>query len=682
MNRIESCRESHETHHIADRGHCDHRWLSRSYLAIVATMVAWAGAIALLTLWYLTNQRANYSEMARNYARATHEKDLVYRRWNASHGGVYTLVTERNRPNPYLVAKEREVVTPSGRVLTLVNPAYMTRQVHELAENANAIRAHITSLDPLNPKNAPDAWESQALEAFARGTTEVSEVFDEGGEPMVRLMRPLLVEHSCLKCHGDQGYRPGDVRGGISVSVPVSEIKAGLAHQTRIALGGYALCCCIGLFGIGCAGWRFSQHVAERRKWEKSLRSAMDATGAATRSKSEFLATMSHEVRTPMTAILGFSDLLTESDTTELDRRNAAQTIRRNGQHLLGLINGILDLSKLEAGKLEVEHTACPTRRVLFDVADLLKGKAEEKDLTLRIECDGPIPETIASDSARLKQALINLVGNAIKFSEHGVVRIVASCDPREQKLSFAVIDEGIGMTSEQAARLFQPFTQADASTCRQFGGTGLGLVISKRIATLLGGDVTVASQPDRGSTFTLTVATGPLEGVQMVAAADPRPTSIEAPAPASDLPRVAGRVLLVEDGQDNQRLITLLLEKAGAEVTLAENGKEGLEKALAAMSKARPFSVVLMDMEMPVMDGYTATRRLRDQGYPGQIVALTAHAMKGQLDKCLAAGCDHYLSKPISRDVFIREVAARMGCASAWASSLEPEKAKSQPRP
>ena len=682
MNRVEPCPETHETQCTAGRGKCDLRWLSRSNLAIVATMIVWTGVIALLAVWYLANQRANYSEMARNYARATHEKDLIYRRWNASHGGVYTLVTEKNQPNPYLVAKEREVVTPSGRVLTLVNPAYMTRQVHELAENANAIRAHITSLQPLNPKNTPDAWETQALEAFADGTTEVSKVFDEGGEPIVRLMRPLLVEHGCLKCHGDQGYRLGDVRGGISVSVPVGEVKMGLAHQTRIALAGYALCCCSGLIGIGCAGWWFAQNLAERKRWEQSLRSATEAAVAATRAKSEFLANMSHEVRTPMTAILGFSDLLTESAATESDRRNAVQTIRRNGQHLLGLINDILDLSKIEAGKLDVEHTTCHTRRLLFDVADLLKGKAEEKELALRIESDGPIPETITSDPARLKQALVNLVGNAVKFSERGVVRIVASCDPQAETISFAVIDQGVGMTPEQVARLFQPFTQVDASTSRRFGGTGLGLVISKRIAELLDGDVTVASVPGRGSVFTLIVATGPLEGVQMVAAPDPRPSSVEVPTPAGDLPRIRGRVLLVEDGQDNQRLLTILLEKAGAEVTLAENGLTGVEKVLSAMTEGRPFGIVLMDMEMPVMDGYTATRQLRDQGYLGQIVALTAHAMKGQLAKCLAAGCDHYLSKPIRRELLIREVAARMGRRSTWASSLELEETKSHRTP
>jgi len=237
----------------------------------------------------------------------------------------------------------------------------------------------------------------------------------------------------------------------------------------------------------------------------------------------------------------------------------------------------------------------------------------------------------------------------------------VASCDRANQTISFAVSDSGIGMTPEQMTRLFQPFAQADAATSRRFGGTGLGLVITRQIAQLLGGDVTVRSAPGQGSTFTLSVTTGPLEGVQMVNASDPRPTAVEAPAAASSLPRIDGRVLLVEDGPDNQRLLTVFLRKAGAEVALAENGQEAVEKALAALATGQPFGVILMDMQMPVMDGLTATRLLRERGYQGPIVALTAHAMEGELEKCLAAGCDHYLSKPIARDVLIREVAARM---------------------
>jgi CheY-like chemotaxis protein len=398
------------------------------------------------------------------------------------------------------------------------------------------------------------------------------------------------------------------------------------------------------------------------------LAAANEQAQDASRAKSAFLANMSHEIRTPMTAILGFGDAMAEPGMSESEKLNAVQTIRRNGRHLLQLLNDILDFSKIEAGRLEVERVPCQPRHILSDVAALLASRAEDKGLAVRIGNDGPIPETIVSDPTRLKQALVNLVGNAIKFTSRGQVHLVSPCDRDKRLLSFQIIDQGIGMSPEEAARLFRPFTQADVSTTRQFGGTGLGLVITRSIARMLGGDVTVTSALGVGSTFTLTVATGPLEGVPMVHTADPIPAQPEPPADSTALPRIGGRVLLVEDGLDNQRLLSMFLRKAGAEIELAMNGQEGMEKALAAFTRGEPFGVVLMDMQMPIMDGYIATRELRKRGYAGQIIALTAHAMKGELEKCLDAGCDYYLSKPVNREIFVREVAARIGRPSAKA--------------
>ncbi len=384
---------------------------------------------------------------------------------------------------------------------------------------------------------------------------------------------------------------------------------------------------------------------------------------SATEAKSAFLAKMSHEIRTPMSAILGFTDLLLDPDTEEARRSDAIETIRRNGRHLLNLINDILDLSKIEAGRLEIERLPVKTRTLIRDMVDLLRIRAESRHTTLATELVGEIPEQFETDPTRLKQALVNLIGNAIKFTEGGNVRVRVECDRDAEKITFHVIDNGIGMTSAQVSRIFQPFSQAEPSTTRRFGGTGLGLAITKSIAELLDGEIGVKSEPGKGSTFSLTVATGSLGGIANLSELDEERYQ---PTPRLEMiAHIDGRVLLVEDGPDNQAIISYMLRRAGAEVMLASNGREGGELALAASRARRPFDVILMDMDMPILDGYEATRWLREEGYQGQVIALTAHAMKGDLDKCLAAGCDHYMSKPVEREDLVREVANRVGLRS-----------------
>jgi PAS domain S-box-containing protein len=399
----------------------------------------------------------------------------------------------------------------------------------------------------------------------------------------------------------------------------------------------------VGTFGV-------SQDITE-------IKQANEQATAANQSKSRFLANMSHEIRTPMTAILGYADMLLEPGISSQRRNQIVHTIRRNGDHLLRLINDILDISKIEAGRLEVERVALDPRRIIEEVASLMNVRAVEKQIEFHVLFQGRIPESIQGDPTRLRQILVNLTANAIKFTSRGSVRLEARCDldasTDRARLVVDVVDSGVGIRPDQMERLFKPFSQADASTTRNFGGTGLGLAISKRLAEQLGGDIDVASAVGVGSRFSLRIELGPASALRLV---EPLPIDVSqlavtAPDDASDLPTGAGqRILLAEDGEDNQDLISHYLTTGGYEVDLATNGRVAVDKALHAAESGRPYALIFMDMQMPVLDGYGAASELRQSGYKGLIVALTAHAMAGDREQCLLAGCDDYATKPISR--------------------------------
>jgi PAS domain S-box-containing protein len=409
----------------------------------------------------------------------------------------------------------------------------------------------------------------------------------------------------------------------------------------------------------GAAG--VTRDITQRRQMEDELRQAKEAAEAATKAKSNFLANMSHEIRNPMTAILGYTDLLMDPALSESNRQNYIAVIRRNGEHLLELINDILDISKIEAGKLTLDLQRCNLPMMLDDVANLVRPRAEQHGVELKVEYATPLPESILTDGPRLRQALLNLVGNAVKFTERGSVRIVGSLLPcwcGKPAVRIQVIDTGIGIRAEVLPRLFIPFNQGDEAVARKFGGTGLGLAITRHIAQMLGGELAATSQWQKGSVFSLTIPVGELAGVPMLE--NPGATADRQTAAAHAVPEklLAGiHVLLAEDGFDNRELISTVLRAAGAEVRTAENGQEAVDKALA-----ESFDVVLMDMNMPVMDGYEATRVLRDRGFAAPILALTANAMSTDGKQCLAAGCNMHLTKPIDRRALIGSVAACTG--------------------
>ena len=386
---------------------------------------------------------------------------------------------------------------------------------------------------------------------------------------------------------------------------------------------------------------------------QQQAEAAQAKAEAASHAKSEFLANMSHEIRTPLSHVIGYGELIADDLRAEADGRpptlpmgpqdriQAVETIHRSGKHLLKILDEILDLSKIEAGRMTVERLPVDAAGMCEEVASLMRVKAADKGLTLELRYDAPIPVTVPADPTRLRQAIMNLVGNALKFTEHGGVMLRLGCDdPRDPRgLHIDVVDSGIGMTGEQQGKLFDAFQQADTSTTRKYGGTGLGLAVSRKLARLMGGDLSCRSASGAGSTFRISL---PIP-------TDPRPEMHHPNQPPADAAETGGplsglKVLVVEDGPENQWLIGIHLRNAGATVTAAHDGRQGV-----AAARAGQFDAILMDMQMPVMDGYTATAELRKGGCGLPTIAFTAHAMSGDREKCLAAGCDDYQTKPIN---------------------------------
>ena len=392
---------------------------------------------------------------------------------------------------------------------------------------------------------------------------------------------------------------------------------------------------------------------------------AKQVAESANEAKSRFLAHMSHEIRTPLTSIFGYADLLLMPGSDDAARRDCVHTIRRNGEHLLAMINDILDLAKIEAGQMSVEKMATSLDAVLGDLLPMMKQRASAKGLSLDLRFVNAVPDTFESDPTRLRQILWNLIGNAIKFTERGEVTLQVRYDADGAdvpRLAIAVRDTGVGMTADEASRMFKPFMQADASHARLYGGSGLGLSISKQLASLLGGDIKLCTKKGVGSTFTLTLPVKGAAGAKHVSSLNTGSRLISDEHHSLPTPSCKGLVLLAEDSTDNQRLISAYLEHAGAQVRVVTTGKAALESALEAREGGKPFDLILMDCQMPEMDGFTATRLLRQQGYELPIVALTANAMNHEREDCFAAGCDDFLAKPLELESFYGVVERYLG--------------------
>lgn len=772
----------------------------------VALLLCWTLLFASLLIFDLYKIQEHTDNLAKTTARANFNKDQAVRYWAASHGGVYVAVDSTSPPNPHLShIQERDIETPSGQKLTLVNPAYMMRQLNKYFSENYGVFGHLTSKKLLRPENKPDAWELDALNLFEKGVKEVSGYSEVRGEPYLRLMQPLLIKQSCLKCHGHQDYKIGDVRGGISVSTPMRLILERASQQKNLHIFGYTSLWLIGLVSLAFSYIKLGKSLQKQEQtetllksqneelkeakdsisikekklleaqkighlghWEldlinnsliwsdeiyrmfgispqefdatyesflenihpedrqmvdeaytnslkfktpyeiehrlllksgelkyvyekchteynedgtpihsigtvlditaqkktefelkkqnqefaalniefkaqnKQLKKAKDKAEESDRFKSAFLANMSHEIRTPMNGIIGFSNLLNQRDLSEAKREEFTDTINKSCQQLLGIVNDIIDISKIQTGLIEIKKEATSINNVFTELYSFYKQRALSNGIELSMYPSFSGNEDIVfTDKVKLRQILDNLLSNAMKFTHSG--HIEYGYKLKDNKLEFSVQDTGIGISDEEQQIIFGRFNQAKHDIAINYGGTGLGLSIAKAYVEKLDGDIWVKSEEGKGSTFFFTLPYNPI--IQEINESPPTLKNITTNKKIT--------VMVVEDDDINFLLINEIFLILNAEILRAKTGAEAIEHFL----NNKRINLVLMDIKLPDISGFEVTKQLISINDSVPIIAQTAYALEGDEEKALNAGCVDYISKPIDRNILIHKI-------------------------
>ena len=585
-------------------------------------------------------------------AREAFNKDQSFRYWATEHGGVYVPQTQKTPSNPYLTnVEERDITTPKGRALTLMNPAYMVRQLNESFNSLYGMQGHITSLKPLRPENGPDDWEEKALLAFENGTEEVYEIVKEKGHEYARLMRPMPVMQGCLKCHEHQGYKLGDVRGGVSVRVPLVPF---MPARNSLILQSGILFTLLWLAGGGLAIFGASllaNNLREREAMTKSLHKAKAVAEAANSAKTVFLANMSHEIRTPLNGIVGMLQLFHATPLSS-EQTEYADAAMESSERLTDLLSDILDLSMAETGVMELRREPLELATVFALTQKLFNATIRQSGLDLTFFINPDIPMDLQGDAVRLEQVLTNLIGNSIKFTDKGSIQVEAhnlpSASPETCRILFSVADTGRGIADDKLTRLFEPFTQEDEGYNKSYQGAGLGLSICKRLVELMGGDMVVTSEVGEGTVVYFSA---------MFNVVPTHHAEISSHEAGNGLPFLDLKVLLAEDDRVSRLAAQRIMERIGCRVTSVENGAQALD----ALRKEH-FDLVVMDIQMPEIDGMEATRAIRagDAGSANTdipVIALTAYAMASDRNNFTQAGMNGYIAKPIDIQAMLAEL-------------------------
>ena len=485
-----------------------------------AALFTWTTLLVSLIIFDLYKINDESDVLAKTEARANFNKDLAIRFWLASHGGAYVPINSKTQPNPALShLSDRDILTSTGNKLTLINPAFMIRQLNEYFAEYYGVVGHLTSKKVLRPENKPDEWELSALNQFEEGATEISEYSEIDGKPFLRLMQPLITEESCIKCHASQGYKVGDIRGGIGIAIPMKSILERSMRQKRRNISAYILIWIIGLLVFSYSYRKLNISIQKQEETEhdlkiqnkeyavlnKELLISNEKALESDKLKSAFLLNMSHEIRTPMNGILGFSDLLADQDLGMEEKQEYLDIIKHSGNRMLDTVNDIIEISKIETGQIQISNSTVDIKQELTKMYDFFLPQADEKGLKLSLNYEVEQEKSeIETDSSKLDSILTTLIKNAIKFTNEGYV--VISCKVEDNNFKFSVKDTGIGIPMNRQKAIFNMFEQADISTTRTFEGSGLGLAIAKSYVKMLGGEISVESEEGKGSVFNFSI--------------------------------------------------------------------------------------------------------------------------------------------------------------------------------